>query len=249
MPLKLDDYWVRDKIYRARQRPPGQASLEGVVSRLQEIQPPSRDMAAVSRTVLSHPGPGMQYEPKMPVVLAGGFAGRPVAGAGQRSLAGRSGRQSISAMLRKFANSSVVPVAWLHIPVLDLERSERMQRIVEGMPRIVSRLWSHSTTPRAAKAKPIAEVRTAYFNTKGRNIGVIQITSPDPSDGKTTLSTNLSVSIASVKGKRVLLIDFRLRSPRSTACSASRPSAGVAQVIVDEIPLSEGHQAHRASEP
>jgi capsular exopolysaccharide synthesis family protein len=52
-----------------------------------------------------------------------------------------------------------------------------------------------------------------YFSTQGKEHRVIQITSPDPGDGKTTLASNLAISIAQ-SGKRVLVVDADFRRPK-----------------------------------
>lgn len=56
-------------------------------------------------------------------------------------------------------------------------------------------------------------VRTnLFFSTAGQNYKVIQITSPSPGDGKSTLTANLAVAIAK-SGKSVLVIDADFRRP------------------------------------
>lgn len=56
-------------------------------------------------------------------------------------------------------------------------------------------------------------VRTSlFFSTHGESHKVIQVTSPLPGDGKSTLSANLAVTIAN-SGKRVLLLDADFRRP------------------------------------
>jgi capsular exopolysaccharide synthesis family protein len=63
-------------------------------------------------------------------------------------------------------------------------------------------------------AEAFRGVRTAlYFSTQGRGHQVIQFTSAEKGDGKSTLLANLAVSIAQ-SGKRTVLIDADFRRPR-----------------------------------
>ncbi len=65
-------------------------------------------------------------------------------------------------------------------------------------------------------AEAFRAVRTRlYFSTAGQNLKVIQITSPLPGDGKSTVTANLAVTIAK-SGKRVLVMDADFRRPSMT---------------------------------
>src|SRR5581483_10336543 len=68
--------------------------------------------------------------------------------------------------------------------------------------------------PGALEAEVYKGLRTSlYFSTRGERHKVIQITSPNMGDGKSTLAANLAVCIAQ-SGKSVVLVDADCRRPR-----------------------------------
>jgi capsular exopolysaccharide synthesis family protein len=92
--------------------------------------------------------------------------------------------------------------------------------------------------PTSPEAEAYRGVRTAlYFSTNGERHKVIQVTSPNMGDGKTTLITNLAVSIAQ-SGRRVLLIDADLRRPRVHRILGVSGHVGLSEVIAGTAELS-----------
>lgn len=73
------------------------------------------------------------------------------------------------------------------------------------------------------------------------NIDLIVVTSPAPSDGKTTVTTLLGEALGRL-GMRVLLIDGDLRRPAFSRVAGVRPQPGFAEVLRGEVPLLEAAQ-------
>ncbi len=82
-------------------------------------------------------------------------------------------------------------------------------------------------------------VRTGlYFSETGGGSRVIQVTSPVPGDGKSTVSANLAISIAQ-SGRSVLLVDADLRRPRIAKLFGSQKESGLGEVIQGTASLQD----------
>ncbi len=93
--------------------------------------------------------------------------------------------------------------------------------------------------PKSQTAESFRAVRTAiYFSTQGQKNQVIQVTSPTPGDGKSTLATNLAITIAQ-SGKRVLLVDGDMRRPSLHKLFKVEDKPGFSDVLAEQVPLSE----------
>jgi polysaccharide biosynthesis transport protein len=92
--------------------------------------------------------------------------------------------------------------------------------------------------PHSAEAEAVRGIRTQLlFSTSGDEHQVVQITSPNPGDGKTTLSANLAISLAK-SNKRVVLVDCDFRKPRIHRMFALPNSElGLASVVADQADL------------
>jgi capsular exopolysaccharide synthesis family protein len=92
--------------------------------------------------------------------------------------------------------------------------------------------------PHSAEAEAVRGIRTQLlFSTSGNEHQVLQVTSPNPGDGKSTLSANLAISLAK-SNKRVVLVDCDFRKPRIHRMFAlPNPELGLASVVADQADL------------
>lgn len=115
-----------------------------------------------------------------------------------------------------------------HIPVIG--QSKRF--LVENS--LIESVVCSYHRPKSQVSEAFRAVRTSlFFNTQGKQHSVIQITSPTPGDGKSTLAANLAVSIAQ-SGKRVLLVDADMRRPRQATTFGITSKTGFATVLTGE---------------
>jgi capsular exopolysaccharide synthesis family protein len=102
--------------------------------------------------------------------------------------------------------------------------------------------------PDHAASEAYRGVRTSlYFSSRGAGHRVVQITSPVPGDGKTTLSANLAISAAD-SGKTVLLIEADFRRPRLGEIFSLNEEHGVSSVIGRVSDLEEAIQQTKISD-
>lgn len=98
--------------------------------------------------------------------------------------------------------------------------------------------------PGSREAEAYRSFRTTiYHSTKDSKDKIIQITSAEPGDGKSTTSANLAIAIAQ-SGKKVLLIDADLRRPTMHTLFALPQDVGLTDVLLNEV---EWHAAVRAT--
>jgi capsular exopolysaccharide synthesis family protein len=109
----------------------------------------------------------------------------------------------------------------------DMERLLRNSRL---HPQLC---YSHR--PGSREAEAYRTVRTALlFAVQEAGAQLIQVSSPEPGDGKTTSISNLAIAIAQ-SGKRVLLIDADLRRPTVHEMFRVSQEAGLSEVLHGEI--------------
>ena len=122
-----------------------------------------------------------------------------------------------------------------HLPLATLSRADRIDEKVDS-----SIVTLHKN--RSSLSEAFRGIRTAvFFGCQQGNIKVIQVTSPVPGDGKSTVAANMAVSIAQ-SGRRVCLIDCDFRRPRVAKIFGLKEDVGLVQVIGGKIELQEAIQ-------
>lgn len=121
-----------------------------------------------------------------------------------------------------------------HIP--PLPQSEKRDK---SKPKKLHKSLAAIHSSKSLAAEAFRGVRTGlYFSTKNESHKAIQITSPEPGDGKTTLTTNLAIAIAQ-SGKRVLLIDADMRRPRVDKLFSLLNNKGLSTVLDGKTELAD----------
>lgn len=91
--------------------------------------------------------------------------------------------------------------------------------------------------PASPEAESCRSVRATFFvRASDSGARVIQFSSPEPGDGKTTTISNLAISMAQA-GKKVLLIDADLRRPMVHRLFGLREEIGLSEVLQGELEL------------
>ncbi|QDU64457.1 Tyrosine-protein kinase YwqD [Planctomycetes bacterium Pan216] len=93
--------------------------------------------------------------------------------------------------------------------------------------------------PRSVHAEAYRGLRTAlYFSMNAHNQNVVQVTSPNAGDGKSTTASNLAITFAQL-GRKTLLIDADLRKPRVHRLFNLSGKKGLVSVIRDGADLDD----------
>jgi len=99
------------------------------------------------------------------------------------------------------------------------------------------------TDPTSAAAEAYRTLRTAIqFVALDRPMGIVQVTSSNASEGKTTTLANLGVALAKA-GQRVVLVCCDLRRPRLHEFFGLPNDVGFTSLLLGEAPLSRALQA------
>lgn len=77
-----------------------------------------------------------------------------------------------------------------------------------------------------------------FSQANGTKTQVIAVTSSSPSEGKTTIVSNLSIALAEI-GRRVVVVDADMRKPRQHKVFGQANSWGLSEVLQDSVPVME----------
>lgn len=96
--------------------------------------------------------------------------------------------------------------------------------------------------PKSPIAEEFRAVRTALlFSIGGKSHSVIQITSPLPGDGKSTLCANVAVTLAQ-SGKRVVVLDGDFRRPTQHKLFGLKMDTGLASIVDGQVEMLDAIQ-------
>jgi capsular exopolysaccharide synthesis family protein len=205
---------------------------EETIATLAQINPRYIDQNFVNNedegfkfTELDAPSTGSRVWPNLPLVLGlGGLIG---------SLFGMCLGYFVDVADKTFHNPDEImrqlsmPLIG-HIPVIPQSK----RHVIENSYIDPSICTFHR--PKSQASEAFRAIRTAlFFSTKGKTNSVIQVTSPTPGDGKSTIAANVAVSIAQ-SGKRVLLLDSDMRRPTVHHAFGIKTREGFPQVLNGE---------------
>ncbi len=88
--------------------------------------------------------------------------------------------------------------------------------------------------PGSEEAEAYRSVRTTLFHSMVAGEQIIQVSSPEPGDGKSTTAANMAVAMAQ-SGKSVLLVDCDLRRPTQHFLFGMSQEIGLTDVLLKEI--------------
>ena len=212
--------------------------FDGCVGRLGEINL-VKDYNAVNTQVISPPARGKLVRPIFAIIMGmSGICGL-MAGFGLGWLVDFADRRFRSP--EEIRRQLGLPLVG-HIPLLEARRGDPVR--VNGnaaKARLDASLCTFHN-PKGQQAEAFRAVRTSlYFSAGSEGHKVIQVTSPNPRDGKSTLAANLALSIAQ-SGKRVLLLEADFRRPRIHRLFGLKNTTGVTSVLTGDAELPDAAQ-------
>lgn len=228
---EIQNYEVEEDRHKARVTATREL-LATIVKRLNEINL-VKDFGGYEAKVLAPPGPGRKVLPNgytvFPIATIGGL----LAGLCLAYLAELSDKSfRTPAEIRRRLGLPVIG----HIPYFAAD--EKAQKAISAGEATIDPMICTHYSSNSVSSEAYRSVRTAlYFNTQGIGHQVIQVTSPNMADGKSTLAANLAVSIAQ-SGKKTIIIDADCRRPRIHKVFAVPHDTGLASVIAGQADLT-----------
>lgn len=206
-----------------------QTLWDAVVNRLSQVNlTKEREVGGYTLKVMSPPTCNVVTKRKLKFIGGGGGLGGVLAFVIGFFLLWRDNTFKTVAELQHALRTTLLG----RVPTLDLASCEAAARESKLSPALY---YYHK--PASAEAEAYRSVRSALLvATHASGEKVIQVTSAEPQDGKTTLIANLAVALAQ-SGKRVLLIDADMRCPKQHTMFNLRPEIGLSDVLNGDIEL------------
>ena len=217
----LQHYIVQDETMRSDINRTAKL-FDVVVAQLEEINI-LQDYGGDTMKVLAEPQTGEYVAPSLLLVLIGSVLAGGLLGGGGALLADR--------FEASFHDCSEIREL-LRVPVIGripfVAQARQVQdRGLEKIAAAVCAAHRHGSVD----AEAYRTIRTAlYFGASGQDQRILQITSPMPADGKSTLVANLAVTIAK-SNKRVLAVDADFRRPTMHSLFGLEQSPGLSAVV------------------
>lgn len=187
---------------------------------------------------LNTPTDGAFYGPKLPPYLLGG---------GAIGFLVMAGFAILLDLADKSFRSPEDIAAELGAPVLGHIPAMEFDKLVKKPNQVVDSSLCTIHHSKGRVSESYRSVRTGlFFSNRSGDLKVIQVTSPVPGDGKSTLSANLAVTMAQ-SGRRVLLIDADFRRPRIAKLFGIDSDKGMATAVAGACELDEA--VHESSVP
>lgn len=233
----LNVYQVQDEGFRS-EISRVQLLFGAVIKRLDEINL-VKDYGGIKTQIVSSPYPGLQIAPQLSKMAGMGcFLG---------ALVGLALGWLTEFLDKRFRTPQEIrraldlPILG-HIPMIS-PREKKGTAVGADTPlAALSPVLCVAHHPKGHQAEAYRGIRTAlYFQAETQGCRVIQVTSPNPEDGKTTTAINLSLSIAE-SGKRVLLIDADFRRPRVHKHLGLENKVGLFTVMSGETEIQDAIQ-------
>ena len=258
------DAYVSSLRERLRVADENQAELESLIAdkraAVEHMKEAEERDASFRRRIAGLQGMLIQLEKKLSALnlvdTDGGITVKPLLAKNKAHVVGPSLRKSLSfyAMMafgacctsavllettaKTFRNGEQIQRA-LKLPVLAHIPFVAAKRITSPNHEDLDASLSVVHRPYSPAAEAIRGIRTAMAFEHGRNASqVFLITSPMPGDGKSTVSANVGCSLAQT-GKRTLLIDLDLRSPKLSRRFRLDNEIGITKVLNGELTADE----------
>ncbi len=197
-----------------------------------------KDHGGIATETMAEPVPSYQVEPRLLPILLPGLMGGLLVGVALAWLAEVSDQTFRNPEdIRRRLKVQVLG----HVPRISPTAEEKKMAEQGLLPLDPSVCAFYQ--PKSVDAESFRGLRTTlFFKLEGAGHRIIQVTSPNMGDGKTTLATNLAVSIAQ-SGKRILLVDADFRRPRLHKMFGMDATTGLASVIAEDTDLQDAIQA------